>query len=109
MNPKSRQGGTSRCSSYSGKTRQRRRFRRGLLAQLARAPRLHRGGRGFEPLTTHQGKIPKFYLGIFRGWAVKQAKLLGLRGARTATAMSEFALKGQGEDREAGLRAFTVR
>ncbi len=25
----------------------------GLLAQLARAPRLHRGGRGFEPLATH--------------------------------------------------------
>ena len=26
----------------------------GSLAQLARAPRLHRGGRGFEPLATHQ-------------------------------------------------------
>ena len=25
----------------------------GLLAQLARAPRLHRGGQGFEPLATH--------------------------------------------------------
>lgn len=27
-----------------------------MLAQLARAPRLHRGGRGFESLTTHQSK-----------------------------------------------------
>ena len=26
----------------------------GRLAQLARAPRLHRGGRGFEPLSAHQ-------------------------------------------------------
>lgn len=26
---------------------------RGRLAQLVRAPRLHRGGRGFEPLTAH--------------------------------------------------------
>ena len=26
----------------------------GSLAQLARAPRLHRGGQGFEPLATHQ-------------------------------------------------------
>jgi hypothetical protein len=25
----------------------------GRLAQLVRAPRLHRGGRGFEPLTAH--------------------------------------------------------
>ena len=25
----------------------------GLLAQLARAPRLHRGGQGFESLATH--------------------------------------------------------
>lgn len=25
----------------------------GRLAQLARAPRLHRGGRGFEPLSAH--------------------------------------------------------
>lgn len=25
-----------------------------MLAQLARASRLHREGRGFEPLTTHQ-------------------------------------------------------
>src|SRR5690606_11365996 len=25
----------------------------GRLAQMARAPRLHRGGRGFEPLTAH--------------------------------------------------------
>ena len=29
----------------------------GLLAQLARAPRLHRGGRGSEPLTTHHFEI----------------------------------------------------
>ena len=29
----------------------------GLLAQLARAPRLHRGGREFEPLTTHQASL----------------------------------------------------
>ena len=29
----------------------------GRLAQLARAPRLHRGGRGFEPLSAHQLKI----------------------------------------------------
>ena len=28
----------------------------GRLAQLARAPRLHRGGRGFEPLSAHQIK-----------------------------------------------------
>lgn len=27
--------------------------RSGLLAQLVRAPRLHRGGRGFESLTAH--------------------------------------------------------
>lgn len=26
----------------------------GRLAQLVRAPRLHRGGRGFEPLAAHQ-------------------------------------------------------
>ena len=30
----------------------------GLLAQLARASRLHREGRGFESLTTHQTKLP---------------------------------------------------
>ena len=29
----------------------------GSLAQLARAPRLHRGGRGFEPLATHHDII----------------------------------------------------
>ena len=28
--------------------------KRGRLAQLARAPRLHRGSRGFESLTAHQ-------------------------------------------------------
>ena len=28
-------------------------MRLGRLAQLVRAPRLHRGGRGFEPLTAH--------------------------------------------------------
>ncbi len=28
----------------------------GRLAQLARAPRLHRGGRGFEPLSAHHKK-----------------------------------------------------
>ena len=27
----------------------------GRLAQLVRAPRLHRGGRGFEPLAAHPG------------------------------------------------------
>ena len=32
----------------------------GSLAQLARAPRLHRGGQEFEPLATHQNKkIPQ--------------------------------------------------
>ncbi len=30
----------------------------GLLAQLARASRLHRGGRGFESLTTHHETAP---------------------------------------------------
>ena len=30
----------------------------GRLAQLARAPRLHRGGRGFESLITHQIRNP---------------------------------------------------
>ncbi len=29
----------------------------GSLAQLARAPRLHRGGQGFEPLATHQSRF----------------------------------------------------
>jgi hypothetical protein len=44
----------------------------GRLAQLARAPRLHRGGRGFEPLSAHQGliqfipdrKVP-YFMGLF--------------------------------------------
>lgn len=36
----------------------------GRLAQLARAPRLHRGGRGFEPLSAHQIKIPTFTVGF---------------------------------------------
>ena len=40
----------------------------GRLAQLARAPRLHRGGRGFEPLSAHQIKQPGsswfFYLAV---------------------------------------------
>ena len=40
-------------------------FKFGRLAQLARAPRLHRGGRGFEPLSAHQIKIPVFMTGIF--------------------------------------------
>lgn len=31
-------------------------FELGCLAQLARAPRLHRGGRGFKSLSNH-GKI----------------------------------------------------
>lgn len=34
----------------------------GLLAQLARAPRLHRGGRGFESLTTHHFLIYRDYM-----------------------------------------------
>lgn len=33
----------------------------GSLAQLARAPRLHRGGRGFEPLATHQTNQNEFF------------------------------------------------
>ena len=33
-------------------------YSNGSLAQLARAPRLHRGGQEFEPLATHQ-KIKK--------------------------------------------------
>ena len=32
----------------------------GRLAQLARAPRLHRGGRGFEPLSAHHEKTIPF-------------------------------------------------
>ena len=32
--------------------------RPGRLAQLARAPRLHRGGRGFEPLSAHHENNP---------------------------------------------------
>ena len=32
----------------------------GSLAQLARAPRLHRGGQGFEPLATHQSMFWAF-------------------------------------------------
>ena len=45
----------------------------GSLAQLARAPRLHRGGRGFEPLATHQTKKNAqrvFFVGLlsFRAW-----------------------------------------
>ena len=32
--------------------------RQGRLAQLARAPRLHRGGRGFEPLSAHHSPSP---------------------------------------------------
>ncbi len=34
---------------------------RGRLAQLVRAPRLHRGGRGFEPLTAHHKPHFPFY------------------------------------------------
>ena len=39
----------------------------GSLAQLARAPRLHRGGRGFEPLATHHkiDQAPSGVLFIF--------------------------------------------
>jgi hypothetical protein len=36
----------------------------GQLAQLARASRLHREGRGFESLIAHQEKEPK-YIGSF--------------------------------------------
>src|SRR3990167_9552421 len=32
---------------------------KGHLAQLARAPRLHRGGRGFESLSAHFGLMPE--------------------------------------------------
>ncbi|KKR22960.1 MAG: hypothetical protein UU40_C0012G0009 [Candidatus Uhrbacteria bacterium GW2011_GWD2_41_121] len=34
-----------------------KRTNKGCLAQLARASRLHREGRGFEPLNTHQKGI----------------------------------------------------
>ncbi len=45
----------------------------GSLAQLARASRLHREGRGFEPLATHQDKnmgacSQIFILGACRRW-----------------------------------------
>ena len=40
----------------------------GRLAQLARASRLHREGRGFEPLTAHQVSLWAYFLyrGIFK-------------------------------------------
>lgn len=37
----------------------------GSLAQLARAPRLHRGGQGFEPLATHHFMLESAILAVF--------------------------------------------
>ncbi len=47
----------------------------GSLAQLARAPRLHRGGRGFEPLATHQAlnNIPQGYF-LMLLWSTSEGR-----------------------------------
>ncbi len=43
----------------------------GSLAQLARAPRLHRGGQGFEPLATHHAVIEFFISAFFLDYLVR--------------------------------------
>ena len=54
----------------------------GRLAQLARAPRLHRGGRGFEPLSAHHEKRINFArsLILFSWLGVEGAQILRTRG-----------------------------
>jgi hypothetical protein len=59
----------------------------GRLAQLVRAPRLHRGGRGFEPLTAHQllgGITPPWSGMLSRG--VTTSRGVGVTVSRRASA-----------------------
>src|SRR5690606_82743 len=54
-------------------------------------------------------KKPRHSLGLFAWLTSEQANCLACVGNRTAGALSEFACLGQGEDGEAGPRAFSVR
>src|SRR5215213_2879330 len=55
----------------------------GRVAQLARAPRLHRGGRGFEPCLAHRAKVAQLVEHATENRSVSSSiLLLGTRGVR---------------------------